>query len=272
MFVRNVFFERPFTRRNLPQKANLTNFTSQFFFLVLWRPVLLFMFIDMNGVPRRRLNNDPFPEDSPHSPLDLPMPVMVSPHTLTEEDHCISCISCYGDSHSLRLVEDLDLSPKRESLLKMDLMSPRPSCSRSPVKDENDKRLTCTYPGCGRLFKRTEHLNRHVRMHTGEKPYACLEPNCNRRFSRSDNMHAHMLRAHKKKPTSKQKAFARMASLSICTDIISARDEHLSPLSAMTPSSFISFTSLSPSSPFARSVMFDTNVPVDQLNDISLSI
>ncbi|KAK2742331.1 homeodomain transcription factor ste12 [Myotisia sp. PD_48] len=51
------------------------------------------------------------------------------------------------------------------------------------------KSHSCPIPSCGRLFKRLEHLKRHVRTHTQERPYAC--PYCNRAFSRSDNLAQH---------------------------------------------------------------------------------
>jgi transcription factor STE12 len=48
------------------------------------------------------------------------------------------------------------------------------------------KSHSCPIPTCGRLFKRLEHLKRHVRTHTQERPYVC--PLCNKAFSRSDNL------------------------------------------------------------------------------------
>ncbi|KAK2791685.1 homeodomain transcription factor ste12 [Onygenales sp. PD_12] len=51
------------------------------------------------------------------------------------------------------------------------------------------KSHSCPIPSCGRLFKRLEHLKRHVRTHTQERPYPC--PFCNRAFSRSDNLAQH---------------------------------------------------------------------------------
>ena len=48
----------------------------------------------------------------------------------------------------------------------------------------------CTFPGCGRAFKRSEHLKRHNLMHTGERPFLCEV--CQKRFSRSDNFNQHL--------------------------------------------------------------------------------
>ena len=42
---------------------------------------------------------------------------------------------------------------------------------------------------CGSKFKRSTHLHRHMRLHTGAKPYACCV--CRKRFSRSDYKSAH---------------------------------------------------------------------------------
>jgi len=51
------------------------------------------------------------------------------------------------------------------------------------------KSHSCPIPMCGRLFKRLEHLKRHVRTHTQERPYLCNL--CNKAFSRSDNLAQH---------------------------------------------------------------------------------
>ncbi|KAK9471572.1 uncharacterized protein V1510DRAFT_185509 [Dipodascopsis tothii] len=51
---------------------------------------------------------------------------------------------------------------------------------------------------CAKRFKRQEHLRRHARTHTDERPFVCEVEACRRRFSRSDNLRAHR-RTHMRK-------------------------------------------------------------------------
>ncbi|KAI9247311.1 hypothetical protein BY458DRAFT_527307 [Sporodiniella umbellata] len=54
------------------------------------------------------------------------------------------------------------------------------------------KSHVCPIPQCQRSFKRLEHLKRHMRIHTLERPFTCSFPNCHKTFSRSDNLSQHM--------------------------------------------------------------------------------
>jgi transcription factor STE12 len=73
---------------------------------------------------------------------------------------------------------------RARSATMMELGNPYPQKSHS-----------CPIPTCGRLFKRLEHLKRHVRTHTQERPYVCSV--CSKAFSRSDNLAQHR-RTHEK--------------------------------------------------------------------------
>jgi transcription factor STE12 len=59
----------------------------------------------------------------------------------------------------------------------------------SSASNTPGKGFTCPLIPCARVFKRLEHLKRHVRTHTQERPFGC--DRCPKRFSRSDNLTQH---------------------------------------------------------------------------------
>ena len=102
--------------------------------------------------------------------------------------------------HSLVLERgyDVELSAVAKELSDMEQRLSSRSRSLSPSSGDPPKREHyCTIFGCGREFKRLEHLKRHERIHTGEKPFVCPIRGCGKSFSRSDNLTQHR-RTHDK--------------------------------------------------------------------------
>ena len=54
-----------------------------------------------------------------------------------------------------------------------------------------ERQHVCRFPGCASRFTRADELNRHSRIHTGERPYKCDFAGCSKAFTRSDHLTTH---------------------------------------------------------------------------------
>ncbi|KAJ7290400.1 hypothetical protein C8J57DRAFT_1493114 [Mycena rebaudengoi] len=71
--------------------------------------------------------------------------------------------------------------------------SPPPSAGRR-YRSAPAKTFQCAgYGDCRMVFSRSEHLARHIRKHTGERPFTC---HCTKQFSRLDNLRQHAQTVH----------------------------------------------------------------------------
>lgn len=68
----------------------------------------------------------------------------------------------------------------------------------------------CGFGDCRMVFTRSEHLARHVRKHTGERPFQC---HCQKSFSRLDNLRQHCQTVHSDVPERNEEMLRRLTAV-----------------------------------------------------------
>ncbi|CAL2038804.1 unnamed protein product [Caenorhabditis brenneri] len=83
----------------------------------------------------------------------------------------------------------IDMTDNKSNLVNSPSTSEKSAPTKVSKKHLQDKTFGCPQEGCSWIFSRSDELRRHMRTHTGVKPYPCKI--CNRSFSRSDHLITH---------------------------------------------------------------------------------
>ncbi|KAG2177333.1 hypothetical protein INT43_007990 [Umbelopsis isabellina] len=144
-----------------------------------------------NKSEQQSLHNPSSPQ-SPNTPSGLSHMIDYQQQHPSQHLYDTHTSSFNGMTRQFMLMEDpiptdsfMEASPEKHS----DAGS---SHRMSSSSKSSAKMHICQVSHCQRKFKRLEHLKRHMRTHTLERPFTCTIPGCNKSFSRSDNLSQHI--------------------------------------------------------------------------------
>lgn len=141
------------------------------------------------------ITTNPLNPTAPNLPGQKPLPS--SPFAIPSEHETKQTFLQRGGSNnsgrSGRNAEDMDLDGSDDDPDGSDNDTENGEPGRSSKKKKGQRFFCTDFPPCNLSFTRSEHLARHIRKHTGERPFQC---HCNRRFSRLDNLRQHAQTVH----------------------------------------------------------------------------
>ena len=85
------------------------------------------------------------------------------------------------------------------------------TAARAGANGDKKRKFCCTHAGCKKTFVQRGSLQRHLKIHSGERPYACKEPGCDKAFVYRHHLKEHMRTHTGEKPFVCPECFQRFA-------------------------------------------------------------
>lgn len=87
---------------------------------------------------------------------------------------------------------DAFIAPMNSAVANINMNAPFNAGETLATLAANNRRRSFSCPHCHKLFYKPSQIARHVRVHTGEKPFACPHIGCIRSFSEKGNLRRHL--------------------------------------------------------------------------------